>query len=181
MALNLHQHLVSLWVKKSSLWERRCANTFPSDTIVLSLSRYVFRSICVCYHFEVWVWRLLSRRNEFFFRYIFQSSPDRSSSCPHSPQIDSDSLEKPKLKPGGSVESLRSSLSGQSSMSMSVCRVYSNNSQYLFKHQMFDVYHLWRSLNVLISLYSSVVKKQTNLTQVKKNIYNICQILTDPW
>ncbi|KAM9355224.1 SAM and SH3 domain-containing protein 1 isoform 2-T2 [Pholidichthys leucotaenia] len=46
-----------------------------------------------------------------------QSSPDRASSCPHSPQIDSDSLEKPKLKPGGSVESLRSSLSGQSSMS----------------------------------------------------------------
>ncbi|XP_030299781.1 SAM and SH3 domain-containing protein 1 isoform X3 [Sparus aurata] len=46
-----------------------------------------------------------------------QSSPDRMSSCPHSPQMDSDSLEKPKLKPGGSVESLRSSLSGQSSMS----------------------------------------------------------------
>ncbi|XP_030574150.1 SAM and SH3 domain-containing protein 1 isoform X2 [Archocentrus centrarchus] len=46
-----------------------------------------------------------------------QPSPDRSSSCPHSPQINSDSLEKPKLKPGGSVESLRSSLSGQSSMS----------------------------------------------------------------
>uniref|UniRef100_A0A665XCU2 SAM and SH3 domain containing 1b n=1 Tax=Echeneis naucrates TaxID=173247 RepID=A0A665XCU2_ECHNA len=46
-----------------------------------------------------------------------QSSPDRISCCPHSPQIDSDSLEKPKLKPGGSVESLRSSLSGQSSMS----------------------------------------------------------------
>ncbi|XP_041809885.1 SAM and SH3 domain-containing protein 1-like isoform X2 [Chelmon rostratus] len=46
-----------------------------------------------------------------------QSSPDRISNCPHSPQTDSDSLEKPKLKPGGSVESLRSSLSGQSSMS----------------------------------------------------------------
>ncbi|XP_053291105.1 SAM and SH3 domain-containing protein 1 isoform X1 [Pleuronectes platessa] len=46
-----------------------------------------------------------------------QSSPDRISSCPHSPQVDSTSLEKPKLKPGGSVESLRSSLSGQSSMS----------------------------------------------------------------
>ncbi|XP_070834990.1 SAM and SH3 domain-containing protein 1 isoform X1 [Chaetodon trifascialis] len=46
-----------------------------------------------------------------------QSSSDRISSCPHSPQTDSDSLEKPKLKPGGSVESLRSSLSGQSSMS----------------------------------------------------------------
>ncbi|XP_041667945.1 SAM and SH3 domain-containing protein 1-like isoform X2 [Cheilinus undulatus] len=46
-----------------------------------------------------------------------QSSPDRISSCPHSPQTDSDSLEKPKLKLGGSVESLRSSLSGQSSMS----------------------------------------------------------------
>ncbi|XP_040925243.1 SAM and SH3 domain-containing protein 1-like [Betta splendens] len=46
-----------------------------------------------------------------------QSSPDRTLSCPHSPQTDSDSLEKPKLKPGGSVESLRSSLSGQSSMS----------------------------------------------------------------
>ncbi|XP_041828352.1 SAM and SH3 domain-containing protein 1 isoform X2 [Melanotaenia boesemani] len=46
-----------------------------------------------------------------------QSSPDRGSSCPHSPQTDSDSLEKPKLKLGGSVESLRSSLSGQSSMS----------------------------------------------------------------
>ncbi|XP_034418526.1 SAM and SH3 domain-containing protein 1 isoform X2 [Cyclopterus lumpus] len=46
-----------------------------------------------------------------------QSSPDRTCSCPHSPQKDCDSLEKPKLKPGGSVESLRSSLSGQSSMS----------------------------------------------------------------
>ncbi|KAG7509649.1 SAM and SH3 domain-containing 1-like isoform X1 [Solea senegalensis] len=46
-----------------------------------------------------------------------QSSPERVASCPHSPQSDSDSLEKPKLKPGGSVESLRSSLSGQSSMS----------------------------------------------------------------
>ncbi|CAJ1073330.1 SAM and SH3 domain-containing protein 1 isoform X1 [Xyrichtys novacula] len=46
-----------------------------------------------------------------------QSSPDRISSCPHSPHTDSDSLEKPKLKLGGSVESLRSSLSGQSSMS----------------------------------------------------------------
>ncbi|KAK9534063.1 hypothetical protein VZT92_009137 [Zoarces viviparus] len=46
-----------------------------------------------------------------------QSSPDRICSCPHSPQKDSDSVEKPKLKPGGSVESLRSSLSGQSSMS----------------------------------------------------------------
>ncbi|XP_069016691.1 SAM and SH3 domain-containing protein 1 isoform X1 [Embiotoca jacksoni] len=46
-----------------------------------------------------------------------QSSPDRVSSCPHPPQTDSDSLEKAKLKPGGSVESLRSSLSGQSSMS----------------------------------------------------------------
>ncbi|XP_034714551.1 SAM and SH3 domain-containing protein 1 isoform X2 [Etheostoma cragini] len=47
-----------------------------------------------------------------------QLSPERVSSCPHSPQqTDSDSLEKPKLKPGGSVESLRSSLSGQSSMS----------------------------------------------------------------
>nr|XP_020482849.1 SAM and SH3 domain-containing protein 1-like isoform X1 [Labrus bergylta] len=46
-----------------------------------------------------------------------QSSPDRISSCPHSPHKDSDSLEKPKLKLGGSVESLRSSLSGQSSMS----------------------------------------------------------------
>ncbi|XP_015241093.1 PREDICTED: SAM and SH3 domain-containing protein 1-like isoform X2 [Cyprinodon variegatus] len=46
-----------------------------------------------------------------------QSSPDRVASCPQSPQMSSDSLEKPKLKPGGSVESLRSSLSGQSSMS----------------------------------------------------------------
>ncbi|XP_075879380.1 SAM and SH3 domain-containing protein 1 isoform X3 [Nelusetta ayraudi] len=46
-----------------------------------------------------------------------QSSPDRVSGLAHSPQTDSDSLEKPKLKPGGSVESLRSSLSGQSSMS----------------------------------------------------------------
>ncbi|KAF7666921.1 hypothetical protein LDENG_00087390 [Lucifuga dentata] len=46
-----------------------------------------------------------------------RSSPDRTSSCPHSPQMDSGSLDKPVLKPGGSVESLRSSLSGQSSMS----------------------------------------------------------------
>ncbi|XP_077395812.1 SAM and SH3 domain-containing protein 1-like [Festucalex cinctus] len=45
-----------------------------------------------------------------------QSTPDRISSCPQSPQLNS-SLEKVKLKPGGSVESLRSSLSGQSSMS----------------------------------------------------------------
>ncbi|XP_056152309.1 SAM and SH3 domain-containing protein 1-like [Lampris incognitus] len=46
-----------------------------------------------------------------------QSSADRVSSCPNTPHTDSDSLEKPQLKPGGSVESLRSSLSGQSSMS----------------------------------------------------------------
>lgn len=48
------------------------------------------------------------------------SSPDRVLSCPHSPRsphTDTDSLEKPRLRPGGSVESLRSSLSGQSSMS----------------------------------------------------------------
>ncbi|XP_054617683.1 SAM and SH3 domain-containing protein 1a isoform X5 [Dunckerocampus dactyliophorus] len=46
-----------------------------------------------------------------------QSSPDGTPGSPQSPQPDSDSLEKPKLKAGGSVESLRSSLSGQSSMS----------------------------------------------------------------
>ncbi|XP_026773937.2 SAM and SH3 domain-containing protein 1a isoform X4 [Pangasianodon hypophthalmus] len=46
-----------------------------------------------------------------------QSSPDGIPSSPQSPQGDTDSLEKPKLKAGGSVESLRSSLSGQSSMS----------------------------------------------------------------
>ncbi|KAM9553762.1 SAM and SH3 domain-containing protein 1-like isoform 10-T11 [Salvelinus alpinus] len=46
-----------------------------------------------------------------------QSSPDGTPSSPQSPQPDTDSLEKPKLKAGGSVESLRSSLSGQSSMS----------------------------------------------------------------
>ncbi|TSL47609.1 SAM and SH3 domain-containing protein 1 [Bagarius yarrelli] len=45
------------------------------------------------------------------------SSPDGIPSTPQSPQPDTDSLEKPKLKAGGSVESLRSSLSGQSSMS----------------------------------------------------------------
>ncbi|XP_077366009.1 SAM and SH3 domain-containing protein 1a isoform X8 [Festucalex cinctus] len=46
-----------------------------------------------------------------------QSSPDGTPGSPQSPQPNSDSLEKPKLKAGGSVESLRSSLSGQSSMS----------------------------------------------------------------
>ncbi|XP_076001972.1 SAM and SH3 domain-containing protein 1a isoform X2 [Genypterus blacodes] len=46
-----------------------------------------------------------------------QSSPDGAPGSPKSPQPDTDSLEKPKLKAGGSVESLRSSLSGQSSMS----------------------------------------------------------------
>ncbi|XP_055728078.1 SAM and SH3 domain-containing protein 1-like isoform X3 [Salvelinus fontinalis] len=46
-----------------------------------------------------------------------QSSADGAPSSPQSPQPDTDSLEKPKLKAGGSVESLRSSLSGQSSMS----------------------------------------------------------------
>ncbi|XP_023203099.1 SAM and SH3 domain-containing protein 1 isoform X4 [Xiphophorus maculatus] len=46
-----------------------------------------------------------------------QSSPDGAPGSPQSPLPDTDSLEKPKLKAGGSVESLRSSLSGQSSMS----------------------------------------------------------------
>ena len=38
---------------------------------------------------------------------------------PPSSQPDSEYMDKPKLKAGGSVESLRSSLSGQSSMSES--------------------------------------------------------------
>lgn len=38
---------------------------------------------------------------------------------PPSSQPDSEHMDKPKLKAGGSVESLRSSLSGQSSMSTS--------------------------------------------------------------
>ncbi|XP_068198036.1 SAM and SH3 domain-containing protein 1a isoform X2 [Antennarius striatus] len=46
-----------------------------------------------------------------------QSSPEGAPGSPQSPQPDMDTLEKPKLKAGGSVESLRSSLSGQSSMS----------------------------------------------------------------
>ncbi|XP_068794895.1 SAM and SH3 domain-containing protein 1 isoform X9 [Struthio camelus] len=46
-----------------------------------------------------------------------ESSPDVVPGSPQSPQPDTDSLDKPKLKAGGSVESLRSSLSGQSSMS----------------------------------------------------------------
>ncbi|XP_044865627.1 SAM and SH3 domain-containing protein 1-like isoform X2 [Mauremys mutica] len=45
------------------------------------------------------------------------SSPDVMPGSPQSPQPETDSLDKPKLKAGGSVESLRSSLSGQSSMS----------------------------------------------------------------
>ncbi|MGH0150757.1 UNVERIFIED_CONTAM: hypothetical protein FKN15_064749 [Acipenser sinensis] len=46
-----------------------------------------------------------------------ESDLDGMPSSPQSPQPVTDSLEKPKLKAGGSVESLRSSLSGQSSMS----------------------------------------------------------------
>ncbi|KAF4084177.1 hypothetical protein AMELA_G00125590 [Ameiurus melas] len=46
-----------------------------------------------------------------------QLSPSREPESLQSPHTDTDSLEKPKLKSGGSVESLRSSLSGQSSMS----------------------------------------------------------------
>ncbi|NWU97071.1 SASH1 protein, partial [Upupa epops] len=46
-----------------------------------------------------------------------ESSPGVTPGSPQSPLPDSDSLDKPKLKAGGSVESLRSSLSGQSSMS----------------------------------------------------------------
>ena len=54
-----------------------------------------------------------------------QSSPDAAPGSPQSSQPDTDSLEKPKLKAGGSVESLRSSLSGQSSMSEStLCLVF---------------------------------------------------------
>ncbi|KAM9154891.1 SAM and SH3 domain-containing protein 1 isoform 1-T1 [Pangshura tecta] len=45
------------------------------------------------------------------------SCPDVMPGSPQSPQPETDSLDKPKLKAGGSVESLRSSLSGQSSMS----------------------------------------------------------------
>ncbi|XP_067398474.1 SAM and SH3 domain-containing protein 1 isoform X1 [Emydura macquarii macquarii] len=45
------------------------------------------------------------------------SSSDVMPGSPQSPQPEPDSLDKPKLKAGGSVESLRSSLSGQSSMS----------------------------------------------------------------
>ncbi len=63
--------------------------------------------------------KIVKQRELISFSSVSQSSPDRMSSCPHSPQTDSDSLEKPKLKLGGSVESLRSSLSGQSSMSKS--------------------------------------------------------------
>ncbi|NXK50600.1 SASH1 protein, partial [Chauna torquata] len=46
-----------------------------------------------------------------------ESSPGVVPGSPQSPPPDADSLDKPKLKAGGSVESLRSSLSGQSSMS----------------------------------------------------------------
>ncbi|XP_052537544.1 SAM and SH3 domain-containing protein 1-like isoform X2 [Tympanuchus pallidicinctus] len=46
-----------------------------------------------------------------------ESSPGVIPGSPQSPPPDTDSLDKPKLKAGGSVESLRSSLSGQSSMS----------------------------------------------------------------
>ncbi|XP_057262813.1 SAM and SH3 domain-containing protein 1-like isoform X4 [Pezoporus wallicus] len=46
-----------------------------------------------------------------------ESSPRVMPGSPQSPPPDTDSLDKPKLKAGGSVESLRSSLSGQSSMS----------------------------------------------------------------
>ncbi|KAI5102455.1 SAM and SH3 domain-containing protein 1 isoform X3, partial [Silurus meridionalis] len=46
-----------------------------------------------------------------------QLSLSREPESLQSPHTDTDSLEKPKLKSGGSVESLRSSLSGQSSMS----------------------------------------------------------------
>ncbi|XP_014119125.1 PREDICTED: SAM and SH3 domain-containing protein 1 isoform X2 [Pseudopodoces humilis] len=46
-----------------------------------------------------------------------ESSPGIMPGSPQSPPPDTDSLDKPKLKAGGSVESLRSSLSGQSSMS----------------------------------------------------------------
>ncbi|XP_075452779.1 SAM and SH3 domain-containing protein 1 isoform X4 [Ascaphus truei] len=45
------------------------------------------------------------------------SSIDGMPGSPESPQPHTATLEKPKLKAGGSVESLRSSLSGQSSMS----------------------------------------------------------------
>ncbi|XP_054135578.1 SAM and SH3 domain-containing protein 1-like isoform X4 [Melozone crissalis] len=46
-----------------------------------------------------------------------ECSPGIVPGSPQSPPPDTDSLDKPKLKAGGSVESLRSSLSGQSSMS----------------------------------------------------------------
>ncbi|XP_069462769.1 SAM and SH3 domain-containing protein 1 isoform X4 [Ambystoma mexicanum] len=45
------------------------------------------------------------------------SNPDVMPNYPLTPKADTHSLDKPKLKAGGSVESLRSSLSGQSSMS----------------------------------------------------------------
>ncbi|XP_054651530.1 SAM and SH3 domain-containing protein 1-like [Dunckerocampus dactyliophorus] len=58
-----------------------------------------------------------------------QSSPGGACSCPPSPRMDS--LEKPRLKAGGSVESLRSSLSGQSSTSKHLSTQHSTSpSQY---------------------------------------------------
>ena len=56
-----------------------------------------------------------------WFNAFQESSPGVIPGSPQSPPPDTDSLDKPKLKAGGSVESLRSSLSGQSSMSKSCC------------------------------------------------------------
>lgn len=64
----------------------------------------------------------------------FQSSPDGTPGSPQSPQPDTDSLEKPKLKAGGSVESLRSSLSGQSSMSKTRSSVSEEGRPLAFHH-----------------------------------------------
>uniref|UniRef100_A0A8C9PH75 SAM and SH3 domain-containing protein 1 n=1 Tax=Spermophilus dauricus TaxID=99837 RepID=A0A8C9PH75_SPEDA len=52
-----------------------------------------------------------------FLRHCTDSGLDGPPSSPASVQPDSEHMDKPKLKAGGSVESLRSSLSGQSSMS----------------------------------------------------------------
>lgn len=74
------------------------------------LSTYNASCQCLCSFTEV----------KWFNRFQ-ESGPGVMPGSPQSPPPDTDSLDKPKLKAGGSVESLRSSLSGQSSMSKFSC------------------------------------------------------------
>lgn len=87
-----------------------------------------------------------TRSSHFLFCFTFQSTQDGAPGSPQSPLPDMDSLEKPKLKAGGSVESLRSSLSGQSSMSKIILENFKRTFYFYVLYFLTDQAHIFAFL-----------------------------------